>query len=104
MAESPSHKRAKGKAAGKSGKTETPLSRNRRLDAKTAKTATEVERDGSPAALRKAVSRLRDSGKPRKVLQVPQPDMDKAVDAMKKGGVAGTVKNMGETKKRSVRA
>ncbi len=47
MAESQSHKRAKAKAAGKSGTTEKPLSGNRRLDAATAKKATEVERSGT---------------------------------------------------------
>lgn len=103
MAESDAHKRAKAKAAGLKGKTEVPLSRNRRLDAATEKRATEVERSGSSQGLGKAVRRLRDSGKVQKVLQVPQKDMAKAVDAMHKGGVSGTVKNMGGTKSRSVR-
>jgi len=103
MAESKSHKKAKAKAAGKSGKTEVPLSRNRRLDAATKKTATEVERSGSASGLEKAAKRLKDSGKPRKVLQVPQKDMDKAAASMKKAGVSGTVKNMSGTKRRSVR-
>jgi len=34
MAESSSHKKAKNKAAGKSGKTEVPISKGRRLDVK----------------------------------------------------------------------
>lgn len=103
MAESQSHKRAKSKAAGKSGKTETPLKGNRRLDAKTLKKATEIERSSSKAGLEKAAQRLKDSGKPQKVLQVPQKDMDKATQAMKAKGVKGTVKNMSGTKRKSVR-
>jgi len=43
MSESVSHKRAKQKAAGKSGKTEVPISKNRKLDATTKVKATEVE-------------------------------------------------------------
>lgn len=102
MSESKSHKNAKTKAAGKKGKTEVPLSRNRRLDAATKKKATEVERSGSSTGLEKAAQRLKDSGKPQKVLQVPQKDMPKATAAMRKKKVSGTVKNMGGTKRVSV--
>lgn len=102
MAESDAHKRAKAKAAGPKGKTEVPLSRNRRLDAASAKRATEIERSGSAQGLAKAVRRLRDSGKTQKVLQVPQKDMSKAAAAMRKVGVGGTIKNMAGTKRRSV--
>ena len=103
MAESQSHKRAKAKAAGKSGTTEKPLSGNRRLDAATAKKATEVERSGTAEGLKKAAQRLKSSRKSQKVLQVPQKDMDAAAQAMKKVGIGGTVKNLGGTKGRSVR-
>ena len=103
MAESQSHKRAKSRAAGKSGKTETPLKGGRRLDAQSKNKATEVERSGNKARLEKAAQRLKDSGKPQKVLQVPQKDTDKAAEAMKAKGVKGTVKNMGATKRKSVR-
>ena len=102
MPESQSHKRAKAKAAGKSGKTEVSLTRSRRLDAQTRKTAIEIERSGSTPALTKAVGRLKASHKAQKVLQVPQQDMVKAAKAMKKVGVKGTVKNIGGTKRRSV--
>jgi len=102
MAETTSHKKAKSKAAGKSGKTEVPISRGKRVDAMTKKRATEVERSGSSASLDKAAGRLKSSGKPQKILQVPQKDMSKAVKAMKKVGVGGTVKNMGGTKRISV--
>ncbi len=102
MSETEAHKRAKRKAAGKSGQTEQPLPRRRRLDAATPHKATEVERSGTTAALEKAARRLRDSGKPQKVLQVPQAHMAQAVAAMKSVGVGGTVKNMSGTKRRSV--
>ena len=103
MPESQAHKRAKSKAAGKSGKTEIRLKGDRRLDAQTKRKATEVERSGEKARLEDAAQRLKDSRKPQKVLQVPQKDMLKAVDAMKEKGVTGTVKNMGGTQRKSVR-
>ena len=102
MPESQSHKRAKAKAAGKSGRTEVSLTRSRRLDAQTRKTAIEIERSGSTKALTKAVGRLKASHKAQKVLQVPQQDIPKAAKAMKKVGVKGTVKNISGTKRRSV--
>ena len=102
MSESEAHKRAKRKAAGRSGQTEKQLSGNRRLDAASPKRATEVERSGSSSGLQKAARRLRDSGRHQKVLQVPQKDMDLAADAMRKVGVSGTVKNMGGTKRRHI--
>ena len=103
MAESQSHKRAKSKAAGKGGKTEARLSGNRRLDAQTKKKATEVERSGSKERLEQAAQRLKDSKMPQKVLQVPQEHMPKAVEAMKAKRTKGTVKNMGGTKRKSVK-
>ncbi len=103
MSESSSHKRAKSKAAGASGQTESPISRGRRLDAVSRGKATEIERSGTKAGLGKAVGRLKDSGKPKKVLVVPQKDIPKAVDSMKSRGVGGTVKNMSGTKRVSIR-
>lgn len=95
MAESESHKRAKRKAAGKSGKTEVPLPGGQRLDAATKRKAIEVERSGNLDA---AAARLKKSGKPNKVLQVPQKDMAAARAALRKARIAGTVKNLGGTK------
>jgi hypothetical protein len=103
MPESQSHKRAKSKAAGKSGQTEKQISHNRRLDAATANKAIEVERSGSMKGLEKAARRLKASKKPQRVLQVPQKDMDMAAQAMRNLKMGGTVKNMGGTKSRSVR-
>ena len=102
MSETSSHKRAKSQAAGKSGKTEVPLKGNRRLDATSERKATEIERSGKLDGLEKAARRLKASQKPQKILQVPQKDISKAVQAMKNVGVGGTVKNMSGTRRRSV--
>lgn len=102
MAESQSHKRAKAKAAGRKGKTEVSIKGNRRLDAVTKSKATEIERSGNMQSLSKAARRLKASHKPQKILQVPQKDMPKAVKAMKKVKVKGTVKNISGTKRKSV--
>ncbi len=97
MPESQSHKRAKGKAP---GKTEVRV-RGGRLDSATSKTATQIERNRSslPASIR----RLKSSGRTRKVLQVPQHLMKDAAAEMRRQNVSGTVKNMGGTKRQSVR-
>ena len=102
MAESDSHRRAKARAAGRSGQTEMPLPGGRRLDAASPKRATEIERSGTAAGLRKAAERLKSSRRPQKILQVPQTDMSKAAEAMRRAGVGGTVKNMSGSKRRSV--
>jgi len=104
MSETPSHLRAKSKAAGFGGKTEVPLPGGKRLDARTqgGGRATEVERSGSAQGLNAAARRLKRSDAPQKVLQVPQKDMDAAAQAMRKVGVGGTVKNIGGTKRRGV--
>ena len=106
MSETQSHRRAKAKAAGPGGRTEVPISGGRSLDALSAnkKRATEVERSGTQEGLKKAARRLSASGAPQRVLQVPQKDMDKAAEAMKSVGVAGTVKNIGDTQRRSIRS
>lgn len=97
MPESQSHKRAKMKAP---GKTEVKIPGGKRLDSATKKTATEVERN--PQNIPKAVKRLKDSDRPRRVLQVPQNLMNDAIKEMKKQGVSGTVKNLSETERVSV--
>ena len=104
MPETPSHRRAKSKAAGPGGQTEVPLPGGKRLDARTqgGGRATEVERSGSPQGLAAAARRLKQSAAPQKVLQVPQKDMNAAAAAMRKVRVGGTVKNMAGTKRRSV--
>ena len=105
MPETPSHRQAKNKAAGAGGQTEVPLPGGMRLDARTqgGGRATEVERSGSSQGLAAAIHRLKLTRAKQKVLQVPQKDMAAAAQAMQKAGVGGTVKNMGGTKRRSVR-
>lgn len=103
MPESQSHKRAKGRAVGARGKTEVPLKGGRRLDAATHKKAVEVEKSGERTRLEEAARRLRDSRKQQKILQVPTWDMEKAVEAMQKVGVSGTVKNLSGSRRCSVK-
>lgn len=100
MPETPTHRRAKRRAAGSGGRTEVPLQGRQRLDALTkgGRRATEVERSGSSSGLNAAARRLKKSGASQKVLQVPQKDMGGAVKAMRQAGIGGTVKNMGGTK------
>lgn len=102
MPESLSHKRLKLRAAGKKGKTEFPLSRRRRLDAATGKKAVEIELSGDRNRLEKAIKRLRDSGKPSRILRVPQKDIHKAAKIMQQMGVQGTVTNLKGTKRQRV--
>lgn len=99
-----SHKRAQSKAAGKGGKKEVKLKGGKRLDAitKSGTKVTEIERSGNTKMLEKAAQRLKARRSKEKVLQVPQKDMSKAAQAMKKVGVKGTVKNITSTKRRSV--
>ena len=105
MPETPSPRRAKRRAAGPGGRTEVPLRGKQRLDALSngGGRATEVERSGSSTGLSSAAYRLKKSGAPQKVLQVPQKDMGSAVKAMRRAGITGTVKNMGGTRRWRVR-
>jgi len=103
MAESQSHKKVKKREAGRSGQTEVPLPRNRRLDAATARKAVEVERSGHMDRLEEAARRLLASNKPQRVLVVPAKDMPKAIKAMEKIGVSGTVQNLSDTRHQHVR-
>ena len=79
------------------GRTEVPLRGKQRLDALTkgGGRATEVERGGSSAGLTAAAQRLKKSGAPQKVLQVPQKDMGSAVKAMRKAGIGGNCEEYG---------
>ena len=98
MPETQSHKRAKANAP---GKTEFSIKGGRKLDSATSKTATEVERNRQN--LDKAASRLKASGRPQRILQVPQPLMKDAAKAMRNKGVSGSVKNISGTRRISVR-
>lgn len=104
MPESKAHKRLKRREAGRSGRTEVPLRGGKsRLDVAMKRRAKEIERSGSLERLKEAAKRLKMSGKPQKVLIVPQKDMSKAARAMRDVGVNGTVKNLRGTKRRWVK-
>lgn len=104
MAEKRTHREIKTKAAGTKGRTEVRISGGRRLDAATRSRAVEVETTGRADRLGKAARRLGASGKREHVLVVPQRDMPKARQAMRKASVGGTVRNVSGTKRSSVRA
>ncbi|MFQ5944391.1 MAG: hypothetical protein ACE5JF_12645 [Anaerolineales bacterium] len=103
MPESKSHRRAKRKAAGVSGRTEIPQRGGTRLDAGTRRRAYEIERSGDPERLLAAALRLKKSRKPQKVLRVPNQDLPKAAKAMRRAGVSGGVTNLSRTRRRAVR-
>lgn len=103
VAEKRLHKETKAREAGAKGGTEVSISRGRRLDAATASRAIEVETSGSPNRLRQAARRLAESGRRQHVLVVPQRDVPKAREAMKKVGVGGTVRNISGTQRRTVK-
>ena len=105
MSKTIAHKRAQRKTAGKSGRVEVPLRGGKILDSltKSGQKAGETERSGNMRSLMAAAKRLKIRRSRQKVLQVPQKDMGKASQAMKKVGVRGTVKNMSGSKRRSVR-
>ncbi|MCB9743335.1 MAG: hypothetical protein H6740_12100 [Alphaproteobacteria bacterium] len=99
-------RRAQRRAAGKHGRIDVPLPSGRRLSALTASghRATEIERSGTFQRLLLAAERLAEIGAPQSVLQVPQAHMALAAEAMRQVGVAGTVRNMGGTRRIRVRA
>lgn len=108
MSKSKSHQRAQRRAAGKGGSTEVPQPDGTRLDALTSggKRATEVERSGDLERLMASAKRLavaKKGGATQAVLVVPQHHMDLAAHAMRMAGVNGSVKNLSDTKRRSVR-
>jgi len=102
MPESRSHKQLKRKAAGKKRQTEKKLSTGEILDAARKNTATEIEKSGTKKGLEKAVDRLKISRKKQKVLQVLNKDLSLAAKIMKEREVGGSVKNLGNTKRRSI--
>lgn len=104
MGETQTHKKLKQKAATSSGKTEVRLSSGKRVDALSSRRAIIVARSDKGQSLELAAKRLKESGKPQRVLQVPQKDMERAVEAMKKAGITGTVKNLKGSKRRYVGA
>jgi len=99
MAEKSTHKRMKTKMAGKTGKKEVAIKGGKRLDVMTRHKAVEIERSKSTSSLKKAATRLEQSGKSQKLLVVPQTSMKSAREAMRAVGVSGTVSNISGTQR-----
>jgi len=96
MAESRSHRQGKGNAARK----EVPIRGGRRLDAIRGRFAIEVERGGTRKKIDQALSRLRTQRNKRKILRVPQPDMNLAAARARRKKVNVTVTNLLKSKRR----
>lgn len=85
--------------------TEPKRARRRRMDAKAAdRQATEIDRSSKVVCLERAAKRLRCAHASERVLSVPQWNMDKAAEAMRRAGVSGVVTNLCGTRKRRVSA
>ena len=78
---------------------EVPISRKRRLDIKMGNIAREEERSGNRQRIRRAISRLKTQKNAKKELGVPQGDMQKALEEVRKTGVNITVTNLVRTKR-----
>jgi hypothetical protein len=84
-----------------------PDLRRRRRNAKRKRDeepAEEIDRSGSSRHLERAAKRLKHINAVDRVLYVPQWDMPKAEQAMRKAGVIGAVSNLCGSKRRLVRA
>jgi hypothetical protein len=96
MPESRGHKLGKGSA----GRTEVPIPGGRRLDAIRGYYVIEVERGGTPQKINHALSRLKTQANKKKILRVPQGDMDLAVQQVRKHKMHVIVTNLNKTKRR----
>jgi hypothetical protein len=82
---------------------EAPRARRRRLKARsTGRRAQEVDRSSSLTHLERAAKRLKVTRASERILVVPQWNMDKAVEAMRRAGVTGVVTNLCGTRKQRV--
>ena len=102
MSESKSHRNLKNRLAGPKGTTEKKISRGRRLDARTARKAFEIERSGTSAGISKAISRLNSQKTAKKELRVPNAHLNLAVKTAKSKGTNVTIKNLSGTKRRTI--
>lgn len=98
--ESARHKALKRRLAGKRGKTEVKIRGGKRLDVKRRHTAIEVERSGR---IRQALLRLKTQKTSRKILRVPQKDLDKAAVVVKKTKTRVTVTNLKGSRRKIIR-
>lgn len=85
---------------------EPALARRRRLarEAKDGKKAEEVDRSGSVKHLERMAKRLKHMKAEDRILYVPQWDMDKAEEAMRKAGVTGAVSNLCGSQRKRVKS
>lgn len=85
---------------------EPPLARRRRLaqKAKDGKRACEIDRSGSVIHMERAAKRLGAQNVADRVLRVPQWDMPKAIEAMKRAGVNGRVSNLCDSRHKRAKA
>ena len=79
---------------------EIPIPGHRRLDMKFGKVAREEERSGSRQRIRAAIGRLKTQKNAKKELGVPQWDMQKAIEEVRRSRVNITVTNLTRTKRR----
>lgn len=94
------HTRLKRRAAGPSGRPEKPQRGGTRLDARRRGVATEIERSGR---IGPALKRLAKEKQAKKVLKVPQKDLDRAARLAREIELTVTVTNLSGTKKRIVK-
>ncbi len=97
MPESRGHKEGKGTAR----RTEVPIPGRRRVDAIRGHYVIEVERGGAPQKINQALSRLKTQGNKKKILRVPQSDMDLAVQQVREHKMHVIVTNLNKTKRRN---
>ncbi|GAF76948.1 unnamed protein product, partial [marine sediment metagenome] len=76
------------------------ISRGRRLDAIRGGYAIEVERGGTPKKINQALSRLKTQRNKKKILRVPQKNMDKATQLARQKHMNVTVTNLSKTKRK----
>ncbi len=96
MSPSRKHEAIKKKEAGTKGKQEVPVVRGGKLvrvDVMKKRKAIEVQTTATSGGLLKAAKRLKSTGKPEKVLVVPNPeDVPKAAKALRKAKTGGTAR------------
>lgn len=103
MAGRKTHSRITRREAGKRGRTEVPIAGRRRLDVRKPGEASEVERSGNPRRIAQALSRLKTQRNARKVLLVPQRDLEKAKEVAEKMNMNVLIQNLSKTRRRIVK-
>jgi hypothetical protein len=98
-----SRAQARQREGGATVQTDSDVKQGHRGDAASTRRATVIERSGDPERIRLATLRLKDSGRPQKILQVPHSYIPLAAFTMWSSGVSGTVKNLSGTKTVRVR-